>query len=267
MRAALALLSGAAVQSGSTTQALTMRDTARVLGALYDGIAFRGYAQTSVEQLAVHSGVPVWNALTDNWHPTQMLADVLTMTEHFAGDLEEMTVCYVGDGRNNVARSLLVTGALLGMDVRIAAPTSLQPPDDVMAVAVRLAGESGAHVLVTDDAEAGVRNAHFLYSDVWLSMGEPEQEWETRINLLRPYRVTVDLLGRTGRTDTLFLHCLPSLHNTETNLGARLFHRFGLNGIEVDEQVFESPHSIVFEQAENRMHTIKAVMVAALGRE
>jgi ornithine carbamoyltransferase len=243
----------------------SVRDTARVLGRLYDGIAFRGYAQESVEQLALYAKVPVWNALTDSWHPTQMLADVLTMTEHFNADLEAIQVCYIGDGRNNVARSLLVTGALLGMDVRIAAPASLQPPHELVALAGRLAGESGGQVLVTDDPQAGVHDAHFVYTDLWLSMGESEQEWDARINLLRPYRVTVDLLARTGRPDTLFMHCLPSLHNTETTLGARLYHRFALNGVEVDEQVFESPHSIVFDQAENRMHTIKAVMVAALG--
>jgi ornithine carbamoyltransferase len=187
------------------------------------------------------------------------------MSEHFAGYLEEMSVCYVGDGRNNVARSLLVTGALLGFDVRIATPESLRPPAEVIALAHDLAAENGANVLVTDDPDAGVHGANFLYTDVWLSMGEPEQEWESRINLLRPYRVTADLMARTGRPDTLFMHCLPSLHNTETTLGARLHERFGLDGIEVDEQVFESPHSIVFAQAENRMHTIKAVMVSALG--
>lgn len=242
----------------------SVADTARVLGRMFDGVAYRGYAQSTVEQLARYAGVPVWNALTDDWHPTQMLADVLTMTEHHDGPLEDVVLCYSGDGRNNVARSLLVTGALLGFDVRIAAPPSLQPPDDLVATAQALAERSGARLLVTADPHAAVAGADFVYTDVWVSMGEAEQNWESRIQLLLPYRVTADLMGASGKPHTRFMHCLPSLHNRETTLGARLYHRFSLDGIEVTDQVIESPASVVFDQAENRMHTIKAVLVAAL---
>jgi ornithine carbamoyltransferase len=244
----------------------TVRDTARVLGRLYDGIGFRGFGQDTVEELAAYAGVPVWNALTDDWHPTQMLADVLTMTEHQDGPLEDIAYCYTGDGRNNVARSLLVTGALLGMDVRIAAPKELQPPPELIATARALARHSGAQVTITDDAHQGVEGAGFVYTDVWMSMGEAEEGWAKRVELLLPYRVSADLMAATGRTDSRFMHCLPSIHNTDTTLGARVNYRFGLDGIEVTEQVFESPASIVFDQSENRMHTIKAVLVAALGR-
>ncbi|HKC27649.1 MAG TPA: ornithine carbamoyltransferase [Jatrophihabitans sp.] len=241
----------------------SVRDTARVLGRLYDGIAFRGSSQASVEQLAAHAHVPVWNALTDLWHPTQMLADVLTMSEHHDGSVEDVAFCYTGDGRNNVARSLLVTGALLGMDVRIAAPPYLQPPDGVVAVANYLGAESGARVTVTADVRAGVRGVDFVYTDVWLSMGESEGDWARRVEELLPYRVTSSLMVATGKPSK-FMHCLPATHNRETALGRRLFNRFGLDGVEVTEQVFESEASIAFDQAENRMHTIKAVLVAAL---
>lgn len=242
----------------------SVRDTARVLGRLYDGIAFRGFAQDALEELAAHAGVPVWNALTDAWHPTQMLADVLTMTEHFPGPVEDIAFCYCGDGRNNVARSLLVTGALLGMDVRIAAPGALQPPQDLVATAQRLAAVSGANLLVTADPFVAVRAADFVYTDVWLSMGEPESEWDARVEQLLPYRVSTELMTATGKRSR-FLHCLPSLHNRQTVLGMQLFRRYGLDGAEVSDAVFESPDSIVFDQAENRMHTIKAVLVTALG--
>jgi len=245
----------------------SVADTARVFGRLYDGIGFRGFAQESVELLAQHAGVPVWNALTDAWHPTQMLADVLTMTEHHRGPLEEIAFCYTGDGRNNVARSLLITGALLGLDVRIAAPTDLQPPAELVAKAFELGTESGARIHVTDDAATAVHGADFVYTDVWLSMGEAEEQWAARIDHLRPYRVTPEFLAGSGKADTKFLHCLPSLHNRLTEVGERLYQRFGLDGIEVSEAVFESPASIVFDQSENRMHTIKAVMVAALARD
>jgi len=244
----------------------SVADTARVFGRLYDGIGFRGFAQESVELLDEHAGVPVWNALTDAWHPTQMLADVLTMTEHFAGPLEQIAYCYTGDGRNNVARSLLITGALLGMDVRIAAPAGLQPPMALVATAQELARTSGARVLVTDDVPNAVQGVDFVYTDVWLSMGEAEGDWAARIDRLRPYRVTTSLMAGTGKPGTKFLHCLPSLHDRRTEVGARLYERFGLDGIEVTDEVFESPNSIVFDQSENRMHTIKAVMVAALAR-
>ena len=244
----------------------SIQDTARVLGRMFDGIEFRGFAQAGVEQLAEHSRVPVWNGLTTEWHPTQMLADVLTMTEHHpGGPLEEVAYCFLGDGRNNVARSLLITGALLGMDVRIAAPQALWPPSDVLESAHALAADSGARILVTDDVERGVEGVHFVYTDVWVSMGESDADWATRVPLLLPYRVTGELMAATGRGDTLFMHCLPSLHDTGSDLGQRLHDQFGLDGAEVSDDVFESPASIVFDQAENRMHTIKAVMVNALG--
>ena len=243
----------------------SIRDTARVLGRMFDGIEFRGFDQETVEQLADHAGVPVWNGLTDSWHPTQMLADILTMTEHHPGPLEQIGYCFLGDGRNNVARSLLVTGALLGMDVRIAAPRDLWPPADVVATAHRLARTSGARVLVTDDTEQAVAGADFVYTDVWVSMGESDQQWAARIPELLPYRVTGKVMAATGKRDSRFMHCLPSVHDRTTQLGRRLFDQHGLDGAEVTDEVFESPASIVFDQAENRLHTIKAVMVAALG--
>jgi ornithine carbamoyltransferase len=242
----------------------SIADTARVLGRIYDGIAFRGFDQAAVEQLADYSGVPVWNALTDQWHPTQCLADVLTMTEHHAGPIEEIAYCYAGDGRNNVARSLLVSGAILGMDVRIAAPASLQPPPDVVAAALAAAAASGARVLITDDVAAGVTGADFIHTDVWLSMGEPDSRWESRVRDLLPYRVTEELMAATGRPGTKFMHCLPSIHNRHTTVGARLHEQFGLDGAEVTEEVFSSPRSIVFDQSENRMHTTKALLIASL---
>ena len=243
----------------------SIADTARVLGRMYDGIEFRGFSQASVEALAEHAGVPVWNGLTDEWHPTQMLADILTMTEHSTVPLAEVAYCYLGDGRNNVARSLLVTGALLGMDVRIAAPAELQPPADVIAIATGLAVTSGARLLVTDDVEQAVRGADFLYTDVWVSMGESAEEWARRVELLRPFRVTAELMRATGKPATKFMHCLPAVHDRSTEAGRHAYEQFGLDGVEVTDEVFESPASIVFDQAENRMHTIKAVLVAALG--
>ncbi|MCV7227568.1 ornithine carbamoyltransferase [Mycolicibacterium komossense] len=241
----------------------SIADTARVLGRMFDGIEFRGFAQSGVEQLADYAGIPVWNGLTTEWHPTQMLADVLTMTEHHEGPLEEIAYCFCGDGRNNVARSLLIIGALLGMDVRIAAPRELWPPGDVIAAAHRLAARSGARILVTDDVERGVLGAEYVYTDVWVSMGESDDDWETRVPMLLPYRVTEELMASTARQDTKFMHCLPSLHNTDTDLGRRLYKRFGLDGAEVADAVFESPASVVFDQAENRLHTVKAVLVNA----
>jgi ornithine carbamoyltransferase len=242
----------------------SVADTARVLGRLYDGIAFRGYAQDTVEQFAKHAGVPVWNALTDLWHPTQSLADILTMTEHHGGDIEDIAFCFTGDGRGNVARSLLVTGALLGMDIRIAAPPDLQPPADVIAAAESAAGSSGARLLITDDLHTAVRGADFVYTDVWVSMGEPDHAWAARVPELLPYRVTDDVLDASDRSGVRFMHCLPAIHNRGTDIGARLHQRFGLDGAEVTEEVFESKRSIVFDQAENRMHTIKALLVDAL---
>jgi len=240
-------------------------DTARVLGRMFDGIEFRGFGQDSVEQLADFAGVPVWTGLTNEWHPTQMLADILTMTEHHDGPLEGIAYCFLGDGHNNVARSLLVTGALLGMDVRIGAPRELWPPEDVIATAQALAAESGARILVTDDVAQAIRGVDFVYTDVWVSMGESAERWANRVPLLLPYRVTEELMRSTGKPGTQFLHCLPSLHNAATELGQRLHEQFNLEGAEVDDEVFESSRSVVFAQAENRLHTIKAVLVTAFG--
>jgi ornithine carbamoyltransferase len=241
----------------------SIRDTARVLGRMYDGIEFRGFSQATVEELAAHAGVPVWNGLTDEWHPTQMLADVLTMIEHIDKPIGQIAFVFLGDGRNNVARSLLVTGALLGMDVRIAAPASLQPPEDVIATAQHLATASGARVLVTEDVDDAVRGVDAVYTDVWVSMGEPPESWDARVGVLLPYRVTAEIMNAAA-PDAIFLHCLPSLHDRTTAAGAAAFERFGLDGVEVTDEVFESHRSVVFDQAENRMHTIKAVLVAAL---
>jgi len=242
----------------------SVADTARVLGRMFDGIAFRGYAQETVEQFAGHAGIPVWNALTDAWHPTQSLADILTMTEHHGGGVEDIAFCFTGDGRGNIARSLLVTGALLGMDVRIAAPAGLRPPPDVVAAAEDVARSSGARLLVTDDLHTAVRGADFVYTDVWVSMGEPDDRWAARVPALSPYRVTDDVLDASNRSGVRFMHCLPAIHNRSTAIGARLYQQFGLDGAEVTEEVFESKRSIVFDQAENRMHTIKALLVRAL---
>lgn len=242
----------------------SVADTARVLGRMFDGIAFRGYAQDTVEQFAEHAGVPVWNALTDGWHPTQSLADVLTMTEHHGGDVEDIAFCFTGDGRSNIARSLLVTGALLGMDVRVATPAGRQPPPDVVAAAEAAARSSGARLTVTDDLHTAVRGADFVYTDVWVSMGESDDAWAARVPSLLPYRVTDDVLNASNRSGVRFMHCLPAIHDRGTTIGARLHQQFGLDGAEVSEEVFESKRSIVFDQAENRMHTIKALLVRAL---
>lgn len=243
----------------------SIADTAQVLGRMYDGIEFRGFDQAVVDEFARRAGVPVWNGLTDQWHPTQMLADVLTMIDHHQGPVETISCCFLGDGRGNIARSLLVTGALLGMDVRIAAPPQLQPPADVRSIAEHLASESGARLTISADAFDCVRDAAYLYTDVWVSMGEADDEWARRVPLLTPYRVTSELLAATGRPDTRFLHCLPAIHDASTELGKRVQAGFGLIGAEVTDEVFGSPASIVFEQAENRMHTVKALLVAALG--
>ncbi len=245
----------------------SVKDTARVLGRIFDGIEFRGSAQRDVEQLAAYAGVPVWNGLTDQWHPTQLLADVLTMTDHATKPLEEIALCYVGDARNNTANSTLVVGALLGLDVRIAAPASLQPSAEVRDIASNLADTSTARLTITDDLESAVAGADFLYTDVWLSMGEPVEEWGERIKLLLPYQVNARLLGLTNNPNVRFLHCLPALHNTDTEIGRELQSKFALDALEVTDEVFESPASIVFDQAENRLHTIKAIMVATLARD
>jgi len=247
-------------------EAESAKDTARVLGRMFDGIEYRGFAQQTVEILGQYAGVPVWNGLTDQWHPTQMLADVLTMRDHSAKPLEEMVLCYCGDADNNTANSLLVTGALLGLDIRIAAPASLQPADEVRAIADQLASRSGARVRVAEDLMSTVEGADYLYTDVWVSMGEPASEWGERIKLLLPYQVNAELIKATGNPEVKFLHCLPALHNTETEVGRQMRGKWGLSALEVTDEVFESPASIVFDQAENRLHTIKAVMVATAGR-
>jgi ornithine carbamoyltransferase len=243
----------------------SVKDTARVLGRMFDGIEYRGSAQQAVETLAAYAGVPVWNGLTDDWHPTQMLADILTMREHTDKPLAEVAYCYLGDGRNNTANSLLVTGALLGMDVRICAPEPLQPSAAVQGIARRLAAASGARLTVTADTRQAVAGADYLYTDVWVSMGEPAEQWDRRIDLLLPYQVNADLMAATGNPAVQFMHCLPALHDTQTAIGQRLYDSRGLDALEVTDEVFESAASIVFDQAENRMHTIKALMIATIG--
>ena len=241
------------------------KDSARVLGRMYEAIEYRGASQSTVEALAEHSGVPVWNGLTNEWHPTQSLCDMLTMREHAHKPDHEIAFAYVGDAHNNVANSLLIAGAMLGMDVRMVAPESLFNPPEVIAAATAIAEQTGARVTHTDDPGAGVDGVDFIYTDVWVSMGEPAETWEERINLLLPYQVNSALLDKTGNPEVKFMHCLPAFHNRETAVGEELFQSTGLEALEVTDEVFESKHSIVFDQAENRMHTIKAVMVATLG--
>ncbi|MFW6389342.1 MAG: ornithine carbamoyltransferase [Marinilabiliaceae bacterium] len=243
----------------------TMKDTARVLGRMYDGIEYRGFGQQIVEELAAHAGVPVWNGLTDEFHPTQVLADFLTMKEHSHVPLEQISFAYLGDARNNMARSLLAGGALMGMDVRIVAPSGLQPDEILVDRCKKIAEQTGAVITITEDISIGVAGCDFLYTDVWVSMGEPEEVWKERIELLKPYQVNAQMMELTGNPSCKFLHCLPAFHNRETKVGEDIYNQFGLDGLEVTEEVFESPASIVFDQAENRMHTIKAVMVATLG--
>ena len=243
----------------------TVKDTARVLGRMYDGIEFRGFSQQDVETLAEFSGVPVWNGLTDRWHPTQMLADMLTMRDHAAKPLESVSYAYLGDARNNTANSLLVTGALLGLDVRICAPEVLWPSKEVQDIAQSLAKASGAWLTVTDDVAAAVEGVDFVYTDVWVSMGEPTETWTERIKELSRYQVNKGVMDMTGNPGTRFMHCLPAFHNPDTEIGKMIFDKFNLSALEVTDEVFESPASVVFDQAENRLHTIKAVMVATLG--
>ena len=243
----------------------SMKDTARVLGRMFDGIEFRGSSQETVETLGAYAGVPVWNGQTDDWHPTQMLADILTMSDHTARPLSEVTYCYLGDGRTSAPSSLLVTGAMLGMDVRICAPEPLQPSVQVQDIAAKLAAGSGARVTVTADIAAAVAGADYLYAGAWLPAGEPADDWDERIDLLLPYQVNRGMLMAAGNRAVKFMHGLPAVHNRETAMGPRLQRRRGLQALEVTEEVFESPASIVFDQAENRLHTIKAVMVATAG--
>ena len=242
----------------------SVADTARVLGRFYDGIEFRGKEQAHVETLAELSGVPVWNGLTDQWHPTQMLADQLTMIEHSGKPIQQIAFAYLGDARNNVANSLLISAALMGMDVRMVAPAQLQPETEIIAAAQDLAATSGARITITDDPATGVAGVDFLYTDVWVSMGEPKEVWDERINLLRPYQINQALVQATGNPNVKFLHCLPAFHDRNTTVGQDIYTKTGMDGLEVTDDVFESPLNAAFDQAENRMHTIKAVMVATL---
>jgi ornithine carbamoyltransferase len=243
----------------------SMKDTARVLGRTFDGIEYRGFAQETVDVLAEYAGVPVWNGLTDEFHPTQSLADVLTMTEHTDKHLRDIAYCFLGDARNNVGNSLMVMGCKLGMDVRLCAPEHLWPNEDLVKTCTGIADETGARLTLTSDIDDGVRGVDFLYTDVWVSMGEDPGVWGERIELLKPYQVNLDVVRRTENPGVKFLHCLPAFHNQETKVGKHIFEQYGLDGLEVTDEVFESERSIVFHQAENRMHTIKAVMVATLG--
>ena len=231
----------------------------------FRSIEYRGFDQATVEELAKYAGVPVWNGLTNEFHPTQILADFLTMTEHTDKPLNKVTFAYVGDARFNMGNSLMVGGAKMGMDVRIVAPKSLQPDAELVATCKEIAKETGATVTVTDNVEEGVKGCDFLYTDVWVSMGEPAEVWAERISLLKPYQVNGEMMKMTGNPKCKFMHCLPAYHNLETQVGRDVYKQFGLDGVEVTEEVFESENSIVFDEAENRMHTIKAVMVATLG--
>ncbi len=243
----------------------SVRDTARVLGRMFDGIQYRGAAQETVELLGRHAGVPVWNGLTDDWHPTQTLCDMLTMREHSTKPDREISFAYLGDARFNMGNSLLVAGALMGMDVRIVAPRELWNADGVVAAARDLADRTGARITHTEDVAAGVAGADFVHTDVWVSMGESKEVWDTRIAQLRDYQVNTEVLERTGNPDVKFMHCLPAYHGRDTAVGKEIFQKTGMEALEVTDEVFESEASIVFDQAENRMHTIKAVLVATLG--
>lgn len=243
----------------------SMKDTARVLGRMYDGIEYRGYGQHIVEALAQYSGVPVWNGLTNEFHPTQMLADFMTMMEHTDKPLNKVAFAFLGDAKNNVGNSLMVGAAKMGMDFRAVAPKSCQPDAALVAQCLEIAKETGAKITITDNVDDGVKGCDFLYTDVWVSMGEPDAVWVERISLLKPYQINASVMAKTGNPNAKFMHCLPAFHNRETVVGEEIFQKFGLDGMEVTEEVFESGASIVFDEAENRLHTIKAVMVATLG--
>jgi ornithine carbamoyltransferase len=243
----------------------SMKDTARVLGRMFDGIEYRGFGQELVEILAQYAGVPVWNGLTDQFHPTQMICDILTMIEHSDKHLGEIAYCYMGDARNNMGNSLMVTGCKLGMDVRLCSSKALWPEESLVATCRAIAAETGARLTLTESVEEGVKGVDYLYTDVWVSMGEPKEVWDERIKLLKPYQVNMDAVKKTGNPNVKFMHCLPAYHNRETKVGEEVFQHSGMESLEVTEEVFESELSIVFAQAENRMHTIKAIMVATLG--
>ncbi len=242
----------------------SVKDTARVLGRMYDGIQYRGFAQETVEILAQYAGVPVWNGLTNEFHPTQVLADLLTMQENSRGPLAGLTIAFVGDARNNMGNSLMIGAAKLGMDFRAVGPGTLFPKDSLVAQARAIAQQTDGRITLTEDIGKGVQGCDFIVTDVWVSMGEPEAVWKERIELLRPFQVNADLMAKTGNADVRFMHCLPAFHNRETEIGEKIFQRFGLDAMEVTDEVFESSASLVFDEAENRMHTIKAVMVATL---
>ena len=243
----------------------TVKDTARVLGRVYDAIEYRGFGHPIVETLAQYAGVPVYNGLTDEFHPTQILADFLTMQEHSDKPLREIAYCFMGDAGNNMGDSLLIGGAKMGMDVRLCAPESLWPGQAIRDEADDVAVQTGARITITEDVDAAVKDVDFVYTDVWVSMGEPKEKWAERIELLTPYQVNSDVMAKTGNPRAKFMHCLPAFHNAETEVGADIEEEFGITAMEVTEEVFESPASIVFDQAENRLHTIKAVLVATLG--
>jgi ornithine carbamoyltransferase len=243
----------------------TVKDTARVLGRMYDAIEYRGFGQDVAEELKRWAGVPIYNGLTDEWHPTQILADFLTFREHVPKPLGDVAFCYLGDARFNMADSYLAGGAKLGMDVRIASPKSLWPRDEIVELARSIADETGAQITITDDVPAAVQGCDVLLTDVWVSMGEADEVWAERIGLLKPYQVNAEVMAATGNPVVKFMHCLPAFHNTETQVGAEIQEKFGMEALEVTEEVFESPASLVFDEAENRMHTIKAVLVATLG--
>src|SRR6185369_5782079 len=242
----------------------SVKDTARVLGRMYDAIEYRGFGQEIADELAAHAGVPVYNGLTDEWHPTQILADFLTFREHVPKPLDEVVFCYLGDARFNMANTYLVGGAKLGMDIRIAAPKSLWPHEDVVTLANGFAAGTSARITITEDVAEAVAGCDVLLTDVWVSMGEPAEAWAERIELLKPYRVDAETMAMTGNPEVKFMHCLPAFHNRETIVGEELYERYGLEALEVTDEVFESPASLVWDEAENRMHTIKAVLVATL---
>ena len=243
----------------------SVKDTARVLGRVYDAIEYRGFGQAVVEELAEYAGVPVYNGLTDEFHPTQILADFLTMQEHVEKPLRDISYVFIGDAANNMGDSLLIGGAKMGMDVRLCAPKSCWPHDDIQQEAQRIASTTGARITITENIDSAVAGVDFVYTDVWVSMGEPEEKWAERIKLLLPYQVNAAQMEKTGNPRVRFMHCLPAFHNTETTIGKEIQQKYGIDAMEVTDEVFESPASIVFDQAENRMHTIKAVLVATLG--
>ena len=243
----------------------SMKDTARVLGRMYDGIEYRGFGQSVVEELGKYAGVPVWNGLTNEYHPTQILADFLTMMEHCDKPLHQVSFAYAGDARNNMGNSLMVGAAKMGMDFRAVAPKSLWPEEELVKECLEIAKETGATITLTEDVDEGVKGVDFIYTDVWVSMGEPDEVWKERMAIMMPYQVNAEMMKKTGNPNAKFLHCLPSFHNRETKVGEEIYKKFGVEAMEVTDDVFESPASVVFDEAENRLHTIKAVMVATLG--